>query len=90
MYDFPLIEDSNFDLNRASLLRISPVFKHQLSHQIIAAKFHIYITSSRVTGHGSRDILPIAIDDLHHYPIPRLIDRFVQQELLPEIKKIQK
>jgi A/G-specific adenine glycosylase len=101
MYDFPLLEDGLFDLGKAKLLRISSIYKHQLSHQQLIARFNIYRypspvpphsvsdSLSRVTRHGSRDLLPVSIGDLHQYPIPRLIDRFIRNDLMPEIKKYQ-
>lgn len=89
MYDFPLIEDNDFDLGQARLIKTTSTYKHQLSHQLISAIFHIYIVTSRLTLPASRDLLPITIGDLHQYPIPRLIDRFIQNDLVAEIKKFQ-
>ncbi len=98
MYDFPLLESTGSFINDKDLelIKTSSAYKHQLTHQLITARFHIYSFKSQVTGHRSQvtdprsqDIKLITLNDLHQYPFPRLIDKFMQEELIPEIKKIK-
>jgi len=96
MYDFPLFESTGSFINYKDLelIKASSVYKHQLTHQSITARFHIYFFRSQIIpdsyrDHRSQDIKLISLNDLHQYPFPRLIDKFIQGELIAEIKKIE-
>ncbi len=91
MYDFPELEtfESYKNNSRVKLIKTSSVYKHQLTHQLISAKFYIYYFRSLFTVHRSPEYIAIGPGQLDQYPFPRLIDKFIQQELMPEIKKMQ-
>jgi len=105
MYDFPFMEDKDLkvDLSQAKLLKTTSVYKHQLTHQLIFAKFFIYSIPSPQPSlgqaaprhpdvgqdHPTPGIKIIPLYQLDQYPFPRLIDKFMQGELIPEIKKIE-
>ena len=92
LYEFPLIEsevelDENavfvhplfvklFDKSRWQIDEVSSLYRHQLSHQLILAKF---FTISVLDGDISFDdnIISIPLNELSNYPVSRLTDRFL-------------
>jgi A/G-specific adenine glycosylase len=94
LYEFPLIESPTevlpeelmrskdwakmIDGSDYVLKSISKSYLHQLSHQRIQARFiSIDIQNPRLSNFS--DYLSLPIKDLHNYPIPRLIDKFVDE-----------
>lgn len=83
LYEFPLIE---FDSNEARLDYIrsksneihylSDEQKHILSHQHIYGSF-AFIKSDRIIDQFE-DLIELNFDELPNYPLPRLIDRFIE------------
>lgn len=96
LYEFPLIETSaevtENDLTgspdwKTLLNGIQPVsitvsepFKHLLSHQRVHARFFIVILES-IPPRLREKYLHIPIQDLGEYPVPRLIERFLEEKL---------
>ncbi|MDX1652165.1 MAG: A/G-specific adenine glycosylase [Brumimicrobium sp.] len=91
LYQFPLIE-SDIELdhdqaNKASLekwntntIEKKASYTHLLSHQKINA--HFWLTEKRITNKGNeREYLTLDLDDIHDYPIPRLIERFLEENI---------
>jgi A/G-specific adenine glycosylase len=85
MYEFPKIEfdclekmKSFCDLNRTKIQTSTEILKHVLSHQHLHAKF-ISFTSQNLD--VCKDSIEISISDLINYPLPRLIDRFLEDNL---------
>jgi A/G-specific adenine glycosylase len=85
MYEFPKIEFSSLenlkgfcDQNRAQIQLISPLQKHILSHQHLHAQF-ISFSSSNLEVFN--DAIQIPIIEIDTYPLPRLIDRFLEENL---------
>jgi len=85
MYQFPLIESTSrltdsqieeafFELYQLRPISISLEVKHILSHQRIFAQF-AHFSSLPTSG----DFLRIKQVDLQNYPLPRLIDRFLEE-----------
>jgi len=85
MYEFPKIEFETLedlkgfcDLNRTKIQTTSKVYKHILSHQHLHAQFISFNTPfTKVIN----DSIEIPISDIINYPLPRLIDRFLEENL---------
>ena len=89
LYQFPLIENKvkksessikhskslrNLFVAPIRILKISPVLKHQLTHQTIFARFwHVESKSKNI-----KDSKSINKQDLKRYPIPRLLEKYLQ------------
>jgi A/G-specific adenine glycosylase len=94
LYDFPLVESSNpievtqvlnseistglLGENFSGKMSISDEYIHQLSHRKIAARF-IRIYLERKPGNIG-PFLPVPIPEIGKYPVPRLIDQYLQKE----------
>lgn len=92
LYDFPLIENEKktseedlliqvqktLDINFKSL-KVSKEYKHILSHRTIFARFW---SMEATTEPQNIDAQKIPLEDLNQYPIPRLIELFLQDEQL--------
>ncbi len=85
MYEFTKMEfdtleqlKSFCDLNRAKIQTSTEILKHVLSHQHLHAKF-ISFTSQNLE--VIKESIEIPISDLINYPLPRLIDRFLEDNL---------
>lgn len=92
LYEFPCIESSAlltpekllthpdlktiFNGSAFTLRSVSEEYRHQLSHQLIYARF-FELESSR--GVEDNEILLIDTADLDHYALPRLIEKYLQQ-----------
>ncbi len=94
LFDFPLIETENtinhkelilskewddlFSGMTVTLLKESKTCRHILTHQIIVAKFyHLRISSG--TG---LPFLKVDFNDIVKYPIPRLVEKFLETQLM--------
>ena len=92
MYELPLIESPSaieseelfrsrgwitiFGEQQLQIIEYSDIYKHQLTHQTIYARFiSVYIEEPLV---GSSDWQRIEVGHLPEFPIPRLIDRFLK------------
>ncbi len=95
LYDFPIIETGKLldesELIKIAgfkelmpgkgfkIINTSAVFKHQLTHQTIYAKFfHIEIDNSIEKSLLSKDYIFINDTELEKYSVPRLIDKYLQ------------
>ena len=89
LYQFPLIEntvkksESTIEKSKEwyslftkpiKILKVSPTLKHQLTHQIIFARFW-HIKSKTETISNSKSINK---KELKNYPIPRLLEKYLQ------------
>lgn len=89
LYQFPIIE-SNIEKaegdisssiewnslfnNNEKILKISPIIKHKLSHQLILARFWHIKSKHNI----NNNIISIAKEDIDKYPIPRLIEKYLE------------
>lgn len=78
LYQFPLIEtdSANPGISVPNCIHSSEVVLHKLSHQHIHAVFHI------VDGFPKNEIpgtLQIKLSDIQDYPLPRIIDRYLEK-----------
>lgn len=88
MYEFPKIVSNDFEKNdeiefllQSFDLEIKQVIslkKHILSHQHIYAKFYIIKKIPEQLPDNFGPLLIISKSDLEHYPIPKLIDTFLE------------
>jgi A/G-specific adenine glycosylase len=94
LYEFPLIETSSEASTEsllmepefkewfgdgASVRTSGNIFKHQLSHQSIMARFYmIDVNKSKLKIHP--DWEKISLEKLDKYPISRLMERFFEDE----------
>ncbi|HOY30830.1 MAG TPA: A/G-specific adenine glycosylase [Bacteroidales bacterium] len=63
------------------VVRISPVYAHKLSHQLINAVFiHIRIFEDI----GGTELIKIDLDDLKNYPVSRLTEGFLEQNKISD------
>ncbi len=92
LYEFPLIETDKpinnekiltqaqqtwgIDIDELNGLKISPVYRHVLTHQIIEANFVIIHLSS--LHHLKGDILPV--EAINNYPVSRLTEKYLNNE----------
>jgi A/G-specific adenine glycosylase len=82
LYEFPLIERESFE-NTVDFTQYcsnqpafsSEVVKHILSHQHLFVQFHVFYSKPILIGNSW---IEIELKDFHNYPIPRVIDRFVE------------
>jgi A/G-specific adenine glycosylase len=98
LYDFPLIETSMAlsaeDIQKEPewdtwfgkeqrILESSVLYRHQLTHRTIIAQFHFVDKSSisELTLQKNWEI--IALENINRLPLPRLIERFVEEHLIP-------
>ena len=95
LYEFPLIETDKaitlpklnehsewkelFNDNEHTVLHVSEIVKHQLSHQTIHTQFVVVevFTLSRVL---IRDFEKVLVNDVSQYSIPKVIDNFMAAE----------
>lgn len=83
MYQFPLIETEKAELPDDLTLYIdsSPIHKiHILSHQKIHAYF--YEVSEVPSAIITNNLIPVSFDEIQNYPIPRLIDSYLESHPL--------
>jgi A/G-specific adenine glycosylase len=85
MFEFPKIEFDSQDKmnefcssNKDSIDKIFSVYKHVLSHQHLHAQF---VLSSNKEHFTCDNTLEIPLNELMNYPLPRLIDRFLAENL---------
>lgn len=93
LYDFPMIETTHpcnpdelissvqwkeiFGKEETELMNISEVYKHQLTHQQLFATFFLIRTGSRIIRDDNEKIIKMA--DLHNFPMPRLVERYITE-----------
>ncbi|HEY4787966.1 MAG TPA: A/G-specific adenine glycosylase [Bacteroidales bacterium] len=92
LYEFPLIEtelhtskaqltespewQSIFEGTNHQLIQVSPIYKHQLSHQTINAIFYLVKIENKLLNINPNAIL-IEKKDIAHYPVSKLIDNYL-------------
>lgn len=91
LFDFPLIETEKpeslkklmlshewkalFSGMKIKVINESKTYRHILSHQIIHARFYTLEVGEKVV----LPFLRVQLNDLRNYPIPRLIERYLQE-----------
>ncbi len=94
LYEFPLMESeklppeqevidhllqmTNLSAELITVVKRSDVIRHQLTHQLIYARF-IHIIASRPPQFPGKKWNAIPVHELHDLPLPRLIDRYLEQ-----------
>lgn len=64
---------------RIHITGMSPAISHQLTHRSLRARFiHVKLSSLTLPSSGSKPVLIVPLDELDTYPVPRLIDRYLQ------------
>ncbi|MFM7661331.1 MAG: A/G-specific adenine glycosylase [Bacteroidota bacterium] len=83
MFEFPKIEFESVEQmneflsdNKNKIRTISALYKHILSHQHLYAKFIVF--SDSLFFH-SPDVIEIPVLILNEYPLPRLMERYLEQ-----------
>ena len=95
LYDFPLIE-TDHDLteeelmssevtqhilkNKIRLIHKSHLVKHILSHQVIFARFYIFVQTGKRNAKLHYMLIPL--EEIHNYPVPRLIEQFIHTKMM--------
>lgn len=96
LYEFPLIEsDTNLtpgeivnhqswkkyfkNVEHVEITESSRLYLHQLSHQRIHAKF-FKVKINQVPDFFTKDMLQVKLNELDNYAIPRLIDKYLEDE----------
>lgn len=94
LYDFPQIEyDASVEpefamteffgkknLSNVVLKNISRKYKHQLSHRLIYATFLRLGINENFTAQNKNTLTLINLADLAHYPVSRLVDRYLKDQ----------
>ena len=94
LYDFPLVEterllsEENFleskewrkiiGRHSCTIAAVSKIHKHVLSHQKIYARFW-EITLPKPLGHTFENAITIKQSDFINYPIPRLLENYIER-----------
>lgn len=88
MYEFPKIMSNNFEKNdeielqlkklNLEIKQVVSLKKHLLSHQHIYARFYIIKEIPEQLPSNFGPLLTIPKSELEHYPIPKLIDTFLE------------
>jgi A/G-specific adenine glycosylase len=63
----------------STIIHFTREYKHTLTHQQIFARFYLVCMNGE-TIPGSDGYIPVGMDRLPEYPVPRLIDRFLKGE----------
>ena len=83
MYQFPLVEVEQQDADMSELMKNqrfeSVCVTHILSHQRIVAQFHHF---DFIPKNLNENWIRINRTDIQNYPLPRLIDRYLEKTLL--------
>lgn len=99
LYDFPMLESESrinpvealesllatalFSKQKFSVASISDEYRHQLTHQKIHAVFIRLIVDKNSEQLSEKSILLVNQNELINYPVPRLLERYLQdQEIL--------
>jgi A/G-specific adenine glycosylase len=93
LYEYPMVESNSevsakeafssaqqagfFQTSKVELLECSPIFKQQLSHQLISGQFLRITAKKRPEGANNWIWLPMA--EITKYPFPRLIHSFFER-----------
>jgi A/G-specific adenine glycosylase len=93
LFDFPLIETENakshkklillkewndlFSGMKVTLLKESKTYRHILTHQVIVAKFY----HLEISPHSGLPFLKVAFHDVGKYPVPRLVEKYLESEI---------
>jgi len=84
LFQFPLIEtEENLEMNDFEKYSLSPPNKisaeivHVLSHQKIHARFYHF---NQLPTNIDSDWIPVSMAEIQDFPIPRLIDRYLETE----------
>lgn len=94
LYQFPLIEtegdvESVFIIESVEFQKIinknpfwivgsSGIIKHQLTHQRLFCRFHHFHVDSTLDYGAENGLSLVALSELDHYPLPRIIDRYLE------------
>ena len=81
--------EAAMNLKNKTLRIMGNEYKHILSHQVIMARFiQVEMTEKELSTIQKNlrfeDLIPIEIRDLAQYPVPRLIDKFLEENRLDE------
>jgi A/G-specific adenine glycosylase len=92
LFDFPLIETEKavslkklillkewtdlFSGRKVNLLKESKTYRHILTHQVIMAKFY----QLEISAHDRLPYLKVALSDVGKYPVPRLVEKYLNQK----------
>ena len=76
-----IIGDNNY-----TLVSTSQMIRHQLTHQTLIAKFFVIKLSEKLKN-NDLSLSLVSSENLGQYPLPRLIDRYLQQHGLPNLIK---
>jgi A/G-specific adenine glycosylase len=79
MYEFPLVESENFSDALQSSLTLVKTVSHKLTHQHLTVHFYSVKESKDFLTNGSYLLVPF--EDLKNYPLPRVIEKFLEEEL---------
>lgn len=93
LFDFPLIETEKaishkklilskewndlFSGMKVTLLKESKTYRHILTHQVIVAKFY----HLEISPHSGLPFLKVAFHDVGKYPVPRLVEKYLEDQL---------
>jgi hypothetical protein len=67
-----LIESNSF-----TILKVSPIFTHKLTHRTILAQFIEIKLEKKLLQIETKDLFLVRKKELGNYPIPRLIDLYL-------------
>jgi A/G-specific adenine glycosylase len=78
---------NDLDLKNMSLNIMGNEYKHILSHQVILARFiRVDLSPDLLAGTQKKlrieDLIPVELRDLSNFPIPRLIEKFLEENRL--------
>jgi A/G-specific adenine glycosylase len=93
LFDFPLIETEKsvshkklillkewnnlFSGMKLTLLKESKIYRHNLTHQIIIAKFY----NLEISPGARLPFLKVGFTDVEKYPVPRLVEKYLESEI---------
>ena len=81
LYQFPLkefhfAEEKERYLSKGNFLHVSKEYKHVLSHQHL---FCTFAFRSETFENTNNEFVPVSMEDLENYPIPRVIEKFMEE-----------
>lgn len=79
MFEFPLIEGDDLPEPLTNEVELTKTLNHKLTHQNLTVNF--YSTKFNNSQEAFSNTEKIAIDELKNYPLPRVIERFLEEEM---------
>lgn len=80
MFEFPLLEGDHVPVELLDVVEFSKNTNHKLTHQNLNVNFY-QLKLSDFPHHVFENCIEVHIEDLKNYPLPRVIEKYLSEEL---------